>query len=229
MYKISDFAKATKSSVKTLRYYDEIDLFKPAVTDSFTGYRYYEEEQIKKFLLISELKEIVLSLEKIKRFLDTNDIRIISEYKKVIEEKTGKIEDFINKKDENIIYTLEQGDYNKYVELNGKFRAEMPQALDIKNNQSLYYIIYKNNELFDDFWVDNEDNWLTIDRRYLLDNHLMSVIITILKEKHNLEYITVVIPGDRNDIIDKLKDTYNLEASIKTQSKWIFIKVKIFL
>ena len=46
MYKIGDFSKKTNVPIKTLRYYDEINLFKPAYQDYFTGYRYYENNQI---------------------------------------------------------------------------------------------------------------------------------------------------------------------------------------
>ena len=46
MYKIGDFSKKVSIPVKTLRYYDEINLFKPSYIDDFTGYRYYTDEQI---------------------------------------------------------------------------------------------------------------------------------------------------------------------------------------
>ena len=39
MYKIGEFANVVKSNIKTIRYYDEIDLLKPKVIDKFTSYR----------------------------------------------------------------------------------------------------------------------------------------------------------------------------------------------
>ena len=54
MYKIGDFSKKTNVPIKTLRYYDEINLFKPSYQDYFTGYRYYENNQI------DEIKNIVM-------------------------------------------------------------------------------------------------------------------------------------------------------------------------
>ena len=66
MLKIGDFSKRVESSIRTLRYYDDIDLFKPMEVDVFTGYRYYTEEQIDDFNLINELKEVGFSLEEIK-------------------------------------------------------------------------------------------------------------------------------------------------------------------
>lgn len=66
LYKIGDFSKETGVSVKTLRYYDEINLFKPVEIDLFTGYRYYSSEQIEDLKLILKLKEVGFSLEEIK-------------------------------------------------------------------------------------------------------------------------------------------------------------------
>lgn len=134
-----------------------------------------------------------------------------------------------NKNEIDIKYRIEQGDYNKYVELRGIFNSTTPQALEVRDKNALYYVIYKNNKLFSDFCVFVEDNWFTLDRRYLLDNHLMEEIITILKEKHSLEYITVYISDDESEILKKLETTYNVETSIKTQEKWVYIKVKINL
>ena len=41
MIRIGDFSKLSQVSIKTLRYYDEMELFKPINVDRFTGYRYY--------------------------------------------------------------------------------------------------------------------------------------------------------------------------------------------
>lgn len=46
MFKIGEFSKLTQVSARMLRYYDETGLLKPAVIDSWTGYRMYSAEQI---------------------------------------------------------------------------------------------------------------------------------------------------------------------------------------
>lgn len=66
LFKIGEFSKISGFSVKTLRYYDEIDLFKPIEVDLFTGYRYYKKEQLKDLNFINMLKNIGFSLEEIK-------------------------------------------------------------------------------------------------------------------------------------------------------------------
>ncbi len=66
MYKIGEFAKLLDTSIRTLRFYDSIDLFKPDDIDLFTGYRYYSEKKIEEFKLILQLKNLGFSLEEIK-------------------------------------------------------------------------------------------------------------------------------------------------------------------
>lgn len=66
LYKIGDFSKEVNLPAKTLRYYDEINLFKPKMVDLFTGYRYYDDSQIPDLKLILELKKIGFSLDEIK-------------------------------------------------------------------------------------------------------------------------------------------------------------------
>lgn len=58
MFKIGDFSKLTKVSVRMLRYYDEMGLFKPAEIDFFTGYRYYSAKQITTLNLIVSLRDM---------------------------------------------------------------------------------------------------------------------------------------------------------------------------
>lgn len=70
MLKISEFSRLTKVPVKTLRYYDEIGLFKAAHVDRFTGYRYYSAHQLPRLHRIVALKELGFSLEQIKNVLD---------------------------------------------------------------------------------------------------------------------------------------------------------------
>lgn len=77
MRKISDFAKLSGVTVKTLRYYDEIGLLKPKMVDESTGYRYYSEEQLLTLKRIASFKEEGFTLEQIKDFL-TEDITLDS-------------------------------------------------------------------------------------------------------------------------------------------------------
>ncbi|AFA50032.1 MerR family transcriptional regulator [Acetobacterium woodii] len=67
MYSIGKFSIMLNLNRKTLRFYDEIDLFKPAYVDETNQYRYYEESQIEAIREIIRLKNIGISLEQIKK------------------------------------------------------------------------------------------------------------------------------------------------------------------
>ncbi len=70
MYKIGEFANVVKSNIKTIRYYDEINLLKPKVIDKFTSYRYYDEDNVREYYAIILLKQMGFSLEEIKIYKD---------------------------------------------------------------------------------------------------------------------------------------------------------------
>ncbi|QBD75834.1 MerR family transcriptional regulator [Ktedonosporobacter rubrisoli] len=70
MFLIGDFSKLSRVPVKTLRYYDEIGLFKPMKVDHFTGYRYYSASQLPRLNRILALRDLGFTLEQIAQLLD---------------------------------------------------------------------------------------------------------------------------------------------------------------
>ncbi len=70
--KISEFSRLGSVSVKTLRYYDEIGLLRPAEVDSWTKYRYYHVTQLPRLRRIVLLKQMGFMLAEIGRILDHN-------------------------------------------------------------------------------------------------------------------------------------------------------------
>jgi DNA-binding transcriptional MerR regulator len=72
MIRIGDFSKLSRVSIKTLRYYDEMGLLKPVEVDRFTGYRFYDFNQLPRLYRILALKELGFTLEEIGRFLEEN-------------------------------------------------------------------------------------------------------------------------------------------------------------
>lgn len=73
MYSIGQFSVMFQLNKKTLRYYDEIGLFKPAFVDENNQYRYYEENQITVMKEIVRLKDIGIPLELISKILNSQD------------------------------------------------------------------------------------------------------------------------------------------------------------
>ncbi len=72
MLKIGEFSKLSKTTVKTLRYYDKIGLLKPAFVDMETSYRYYNEEQLSVIEQIHAFKSVGLANEDIFKILHEN-------------------------------------------------------------------------------------------------------------------------------------------------------------
>ena len=80
MLKIGEFSKLCKTTIKTLRYYDEIGLLKPIFVDD-NGYRYYCIEQLNDILMIVELRNLDITINDIKNILSTkNQYEILSEH-----------------------------------------------------------------------------------------------------------------------------------------------------
>lgn len=70
MLKIGDFSQLAQVSVRALRIYDEMGLIKPVHVDKFSGYRYYETEQLPRLNRIIALKDLGFSLEQVSHLLD---------------------------------------------------------------------------------------------------------------------------------------------------------------
>lgn len=138
MFKIGEFSKIAKTTIKTLRYYDDIGLFKPFFVDE-NGYRYYELEQLKDLLKIIELRSLDLSLEDILDIFNGKDEKeILSKHIKVLELE--------KKKKTNQIASLKR--IIKGENTNMKFEAKIKE---IKEN-IVYYrhgIIPSMNDMFD--------------------------------------------------------------------------------
>lgn len=109
MLRIGEFSKLTGIPIRTLRYYDEIDLFKPADIDLFTDYRYYNEEQVEDLNLINELKKVGFSLEEIK-----------NNWNKFSDEVMLKKKEELLKKQEDINESIKKLDYMRSNIHNGK-------------------------------------------------------------------------------------------------------------
>lgn len=229
MYKISDFSKKTGISIETLRYYDKIDFFKPLYTDIFSGYRYYIESQAEDMKKVQKLKEVGLSLQEISDFIKTKDINILlskrAEFMKKVEEINMIMRDKPNK------YEIREADYRKYIEINGTRRATCLAALEIRDGNSYYYVIYKNGDFFDDFDLDKKDSWLALNnKKYYLDDELMKVVLEKISEVTDLIIFYLLNSEEKlnnldNTVVIEIKKHYpNIRIEDHIQGKWKFFK-----
>ena len=70
---IKEFAKLTGVSVRTLHYYDEIGLLKPAFVDGQNGYRDYDERSLERMVEILFYRELDFPLKSIVEILSSPD------------------------------------------------------------------------------------------------------------------------------------------------------------
>lgn len=227
MYTINEFSKLSNTSVTTLRYYDEIDLFKPSYTDIFSGYRYYIEEQIYTISIINKLKEIDISLSDIKKYLKDHDLDILIKQREKYKDKLKKVEEIIKMK-ENSNYEVMESNYRKFIEVNGTKQIKCPMGIELRNNNARYFLINKNNEFYNDFVIYNNNNWLTLDKRFILDEKLMEHIFNYLKDE-GYDYITIYVPIEDEKFIDYLKTNYDITLEKVKQSEYEYYHVKLLL
>ena len=81
MKSISQVAKLTGVSIRTLQYYDEIGLLKPSKLTA-SGYRMYDGDALQTLQQILFFKELGFSLKKIKEILEKPDFDRVAAFKK---------------------------------------------------------------------------------------------------------------------------------------------------
>jgi DNA-binding transcriptional MerR regulator/DNA gyrase inhibitor GyrI len=92
-YQIGEVSKICNISIKTLRYYDEIELLIPRKIDPDSNYRYYSNDQLVLVLVIKHFKEAGFSLKEIKVLLGRENLEYNT---KRINEKCIEIDNKIN-------------------------------------------------------------------------------------------------------------------------------------
>lgn len=102
--KINEVAKLTGITVRTLHYYDEINLLKPSkITEA--GYRLYDEEAIATLQQILFFKELDFPLNEIKDIITSPEfdrIKALKKHKELLIKKRGRIDKLIKLVDKTI-------------------------------------------------------------------------------------------------------------------------------
>ena len=96
---INEFAKLTGVSVRTLHYYDEIGLLKPAFVDEQNGYRFYDEISLLCMQEILFYRELDFPLKSILEILSSPDYdkqKALAEQRKLLELKKERLERIID-------------------------------------------------------------------------------------------------------------------------------------
>jgi DNA-binding transcriptional MerR regulator len=97
MFQIGEFAQIAQVSGRLLRFYDQQGLLTPERTDPATGYRYYGIRQLPRLNRILALKELGLTLNQIRRYLD--DEISVSELRGMLAMKRAQLEQALSEEE----------------------------------------------------------------------------------------------------------------------------------
>lgn len=81
MYKIGEFSKLAKTTIKTLRFYEKEKLLIPSFVDE-NGYRYYQSQDLISLAHIISLRQIGFSIQEIREIMSGNNFQASLEKKK---------------------------------------------------------------------------------------------------------------------------------------------------
>jgi len=104
VYTIKQLAKLSKVSIRTLRYYDEIGLLKPAYYGD-NKYRYYENEELLILQQILFYRELGFPLSDIQRIIncdDFNKVDALISHKHILEQSLDRTKELIKTIDNTI-------------------------------------------------------------------------------------------------------------------------------
>jgi DNA-binding transcriptional MerR regulator len=121
-------------STRTLRYYDEIDLLKPARINS-SGYRIYGQQEVDRLQQILFYRELGVSLEEIKEILDSPTFdaeRALREHREKLLERRAQLDALIA----NVNLTLAQREGTKTMSDKQKFEGFKQRLID--DNEAQY-------------------------------------------------------------------------------------------
>ena len=124
-----EFAKLAGVSVRTLHYYDEIGLLKPAFVDEQNGYRFYDEISLLRMQEILFYRELDFELKSIAEILSSPDYdkqKALAEQRKLLILKKERLERIIAALDsaEKGTITMSAFDNSDYETARNRYEAE---------------------------------------------------------------------------------------------------------
>lgn len=166
-YSIGEVASLCNISIRTLRYYDEIDLIVPEIRKEGSKYRYYSKEQMLNILIIRKLRCLGIGLKEIKDIVSVNDLGImrssIEERLRCIEKELEKLQKSY-REGEVMLERLDLGDSILREKRDGAALSEKKDCINIEQipKINIYYSrkmmqAYHNEEVSIERWVEIND------------------------------------------------------------------------
>jgi DNA-binding transcriptional MerR regulator len=115
VYTVKQLAELAGVSVRTLHYYDEIDLLKPSSVGE-NGYRYYADDEVLRLQQILFFRELGFSLQAIRTILDDPAFDVVAAlraHRQALEDRVRRLHILIQTVDSTILHLMGEVDMSK--------------------------------------------------------------------------------------------------------------------
>ena len=196
MRTVKEIADLTGVSVRTLQYYDEIGLLKPAKVND-AGYRFYDDAQLEKLQQILFFKELDFQLKDIKEIMNSNTYdktEIFGKQKRLLTVKRDRLNRLLN-----LLEKLEKGEKNmSFKEFDLSEYIEVLEQFKIGNEEQVVKH-WGSVEKFDEFIQKIKDDETNVTR--IAIKQFGSIEKYTEAMKYNLEHFTELM-----EQVDEMKD-----------------------
>jgi DNA-binding transcriptional MerR regulator len=143
LFTIGEIAKLFDVNIRTLRYYDEINLLKPEYIDTASNYRYYSTRQFERLNTIKYLRALNMPISKISDFFRDREVdtlvSILKQQKEEIAAQKYELE-LMERKIQNRLCQIENAIHSNYNLIEEKWISQRRIAIvkkDIKIDEDI--------------------------------------------------------------------------------------------
>ena len=200
MKTVKEVSKITGISIRTLRYYDEIGLLKPArVTES--GYRLYDKEELEKLQEILFYKELEIPLSDIKKIMANPEYdrqKALAVQKTLLERKRNRLNGIIELIDD-VMKGVNTMSFGAFTEEDVK--KIIDHSLELQSQESLNAIIEQFGSL-ENYRASMEEN--------LKDESRAAELIKIYGSKDKVVDASLAATGNMDELQQVQNDIDNI-------------------
>jgi len=164
-YTVKELAKLSGVTTRTLHYYDEINLLKPAY-HSENGYRYYEKEQLLRLQQIMFYRELDLPLAIIQEILSNSSFNLISaltSHKQNLSKQAERLQGLMNTIDQTIKHIKGEKQMSDEQLFNGFDEEKQRQYEEEIKGKYGEKLLYESKQRTKNW---NKDNYATVQKQY---------------------------------------------------------------
>ena len=200
MKTVKEISKITGISIRTLRYYDEIGLLKPArVTEA--GYRLYDDQELEKLQEILFYKELEIPLSDIKKIMENPEYdkqKALTVQKSLLERKRNRLNGIIELIDD-VMKGVNTMSFGAFTEADVK--KIIDHSLELQSQESLNAIIEQFGSL-ENYCASMEEN--------LKDESRATELIKIYGSKDKAVEASLEATGNMDELQQVQSDIDNI-------------------